>query len=70
MMMKIILIIAVVIVINRPFEPDDFSTGSTTDYFICYVRYDLSHYLCRLLLFSHIYLTVSNCYLRDTFLSL
>ena len=30
MMIEIILIIAVVI-INGPFQPDDFSTGSTTD---------------------------------------
>ena len=31
LMIKIILIIAVVIIINSPFEPGDFSTGSTTD---------------------------------------
>ena len=30
MMIKIILIIAAVIIINSPFEPGDFSTGSTT----------------------------------------
>ena len=30
MMIKIILIIAVEIIINNPFQPDDFSTGSTT----------------------------------------
>ena len=30
MMMKIILIIAVAIIINSPFQPGDFSTGSTT----------------------------------------
>ena len=30
MIIKITLIIAVVIIINSPFEPGDFSTGSTT----------------------------------------
>ena len=30
MMIKMILITAVVIVINSPFQPGDFSTGSTT----------------------------------------
>ena len=32
MMINIILIIAVVITINSPFQPGDFSTGSTTVY--------------------------------------
>ena len=31
MMIKIILIIAVVIIINNPFQPGDFSTGSPAD---------------------------------------
>ena len=33
MMKKIILILAVVIKINSPFQPGNFSTGSTTDLF-------------------------------------
>ena len=31
MIIKMILLTAVVIIINSPFEPDDFSTGSTTE---------------------------------------
>ena len=49
MMIKIILIIAVVIITNSPFEPGDFSTGSTTDKllikkrsFYCYLLTDFT----------------------------